>query len=205
MTGDDYRPSPAALELAHEKLTALLEEQTAYARHLDRKAMATLRASIAFSGVVAAVFYYIASQRGPSASRIVDTPFAGAALVFGVVSLTLSLAAMYHTKLTTELAAADIVSEAQYSRTELLVTVFETYPSYVERNRSRLNTDRTLLSAAHLTLALTVGSTVVTVVAYSAGWTGWLPGGPVYAFVGGVAVGGLASGTAVLYLSRRRA
>lgn len=104
--------------------------------------MATLRASIAFSGVVAAVIYYVASQRGPSASRVVDTPFAGAALVFGVVSLAFSLAAIYHTKLPTELAAADIVSEARYTRTELLVTLFETYPNYVERNRSRLNTDR---------------------------------------------------------------
>lgn len=155
-----------ALRLSHDKLNETLEGQIDEAEHIDTKAMSLLRVSFTFSGVVAAIAYYIARQRTDTALGTVDNPFTYAGVLFGVLSIFAALGTVYHTKLETEITVDDITKQATFGRKEMLVTFVQTYPRYIARNDERLNKDKALLSISQALLAISVVSTVISGLVY---------------------------------------
>ncbi|WP_276299759.1 hypothetical protein [Halorussus lipolyticus] len=155
-----------ALRLSHDKLNETLEGQIDEAEHIDTKAMSLLRVSFTFSGVVAAIAYYIARQRTDTTLGTVDNPFTYAGVLFGVLSVFAAFGTVYHTKLETEITVDDITKQATFGRKEMFVTFVQTYPKYIARNDERLNKDRALLSISQALLAISVVSTIISGVVY---------------------------------------
>lgn len=155
-----------ALRLSHDKLNETLEGQIDEAEHIDTKAMSLLRVSFTFSGVVAAIAYYIARQRTDTTLGTVDNPFTYAGVLFGVLSVFAAFGTVYHTKLETEITVDNITKQATFGRKEMFVTFVQTYPRYIARNDERLNKDRALLSISQALLAISVVSTIISGLVY---------------------------------------
>lgn len=155
-----------SLRLSHRKLNETLSEQVDEAEHIDKKAMSLLRAAFTFSGVAAAIAYYIARQRDEATLGTIDNPLTYVGLLFGVLSIFAAFATVYHTKLETEITVDDITKQATFGRKEMLVTFVQTYPRYIDRNDGRLNKDKALLSISQALLALSVIFVILSGVAY---------------------------------------
>lgn len=163
LTADD---SLYSLRLTHEKLNETLAEQVSEAEHIDRKAMSLLRVAFTFSGVAAAITYYIARQRDQTALGTLDNPLTYAGLLFGILSVFAAFATIYHTKIETEVEVSDINKQATFGRKEMLSTFAQTYPNYIDRNDTRLNKDKALLSISQALLVLSVVSVTGSAVSF---------------------------------------
>ena len=163
LTADD---SLYALRLSHQKLNRALADQVSEAEHIDTKAMSLLRASFTFSGVAAAIVYYISRQHDPATTSSIDNPLTYAGVLFGVLSIFTSFATVYHTKLETEIGVSDLNKQATFGRKEMLATVAQTYPNYIGRNDNRLNKDKALLSISQALLAFAVTSVILSIITY---------------------------------------
>jgi hypothetical protein len=62
------------LRLSHQKLNETLTDQVSEAEHIDKKTMSLLRASFTFSGVAAAIAYYVSRQHDPATLSSIDNP-----------------------------------------------------------------------------------------------------------------------------------
>ncbi|WP_115863159.1 hypothetical protein [Halorussus litoreus] len=155
-----------SLRLTHEKLNETLTGQMEEAEHIDKKAMSLLRASFTFSGVAAAIAYYISRENNDVALGTVDNPLTYAGLLFGVLSILAAFATIYHTKLETEIAVDDITKQATFGRKDMLAAFVQTYPQYIARNDRRLNKDKAFLSISQALLAASVVSVIASGLAY---------------------------------------
>ncbi|WP_128477037.1 hypothetical protein [Halorussus pelagicus] len=163
LTADD---SLYALRLSHRKLNETLADQVSEAEHIDKKAMSLLRASFTFSGVAAAIAYYISRQHDPATVGSIDNPLTYAGILFGVLSIFTAFATVYHTKLETEIGVSDLNKQATFGRKEMLATFAQTYPNYIDRNDKRLNKDKALLSISQALLAFAAVSVTVSGITY---------------------------------------
>lgn len=155
-----------SLQLGHEKLDKTLTAQSDHAEHIDTKAIGTLRSSFTFSGVAAAIIYYISRQESESILGTIDNPFTYAALAFGISSFLLSFTTIYHTKLERELTPKDIKKQTEFDRKEFLTTIVETYPQYIRKNKLRIEDDKNFLGGAQLSLFLAIVCTILSGVLY---------------------------------------
>lgn len=164
---DEDPPAPYfSLQLQHEKLRSTIDSQIEDAKHFDMKATGILRASFAFSAVVAAGIYYIA-RLGPSNDISgLDNPLTYIGLGMGLISMVCSVGTITHTKIESELNPGDIDTQAKFGEFALLRTAVEVYPKYIDRNSSRLATDKTLLATSQYTLVFAVLSIVASVLSF---------------------------------------
>lgn len=153
-----------ALRRQHRKLNQIIRGQAEDSESIDSSAAAMLRASFTFTSIFSAVVYYSLRVAPPDLVSGIDNPITYSALFFGVGSLLLSVLAITHTKIESELNPEDIKKQASFGDRALLLTAVETYPNYIERNESRLATDKRLLALSQYSLlvaVITIASSVV--------------------------------------------